>query len=264
VTLQAVAPAHANRAVYTDGESLVRGTWSQNGTLAESAGGGYEGSKQYKFQYSFSNWWAGFGLNLTDWAGDGKGYDFTGYSALKLACSLTGNATVSITLIDADQSTSTGNVTVSGTTGSYAVFTLPLSSFTGMVLNDVGEIMVNISGNSSSGSGTFAIDEIVLVPQSQTGIDETRAGVGGFALSQNYPNPFNPATTISYSVPRAGTVSLKIYDLLGREIAVLVDGYSRAGEFTVQYNAGKLSSGIYFYRLSAGGYTAVKKMAVMK
>ncbi|MBN1397427.1 MAG: PQQ-binding-like beta-propeller repeat protein [Bacteroidetes bacterium] len=95
-----------------------------------------------------------------------------------------------------------------------------------------------------------------------------------FSLSQNYPNPFNPTTVISYTVPAVGTsfmksISLKIYDLLGREIAVLVNEQKPAGTYTIEWN-GKNSkgqpvgSGMYYYRLQAGQYTETKKMILVK
>ncbi len=104
------------------------------------------------------------------------------------------------------------------------------------------------------------------------GTEKTDALPSSFTLYQNYPNPFNPATTIKYSVPKPGAqngsqlqrVTLKIYDLLGREVASLADGYKAPGTYSVQYNAGSLSNGIYFSRLTAGGYSAVRKMILLK
>ncbi len=85
-----------------------------------------------------------------------------------------------------------------------------------------------------------------------------------FALNQNYPNPFNPSTVISYQLPSNSRVSLKIYDILGREVATLVDGYQTAGVHQAQFNAQNLSSGVYLYRLSAPGQDFVKKMLLLK
>jgi len=85
-----------------------------------------------------------------------------------------------------------------------------------------------------------------------------------FSLDQNYPNPFNPTTTIAFSIPQAGDVTLKIFDALGREVATLVNGVRSAGEFNVVFNASSLSSGIYFYRLQAGNYVDTKKLVLMK
>ena len=85
-----------------------------------------------------------------------------------------------------------------------------------------------------------------------------------FALSQNYPNPFNPLTTIRYSLPSTANVKLAIYDLLGREIATLVNEEQSAGWKEVEWNASAFSSGIYFYRLTAGNYVGVKKLMLLK
>lgn len=152
--------------IYNDAESKIEATWSQYGTLAQITGGAFEGTKHYRFTFSFTNWWAGVGLNLTNFAGNGAGYDFTGYTALKFACKLTGSATATIILVDADGHTNTNQVAVSGAGSTYQEFSIPLSSFTGMTLDDVGEIMVNINGTSSSASGTFNIDNIrVCAPE---------------------------------------------------------------------------------------------------
>jgi hypothetical protein len=94
---------------------------------------------------------------------------------------------------------------------------------------------------------------------------EVDAGVPTqFALEQNYPNPFNPTTMIRYELPVASTVSLKVYDVLGREVATLVNERQEAGAYSVAFNANALSSGIYFYRLQAGNFISTKKMMLVK
>jgi len=85
-----------------------------------------------------------------------------------------------------------------------------------------------------------------------------------YSLSQNYPNPFNPTTTISYQIPKAGFVTLKVYDVLGKEVASLVNGQKTSGRYNVQFGGSKLTSGIYFYKISAGDYSATKKLILMK
>ncbi len=85
-----------------------------------------------------------------------------------------------------------------------------------------------------------------------------------FGLAQNFPNPFNPATTIEYDVPSASHVTLVIYDILGRSVVTLVDADRQPGSYQAVFNAAMLPSGLYFYRLQAGGFTDVKKMTLMK
>jgi hypothetical protein len=85
-----------------------------------------------------------------------------------------------------------------------------------------------------------------------------------YELFQNYPNPFNPATKIEYQLPSDGFVTLKVFDMLGREVTTLVDERQEAGYKSVEWNAGSVSSGIYFYRLQCNNYSAIKKMMVVK
>jgi fibronectin-binding autotransporter adhesin len=85
-----------------------------------------------------------------------------------------------------------------------------------------------------------------------------------FSLFQNYPNPFNPSTTIKYSIPQTSFVSITIYDILGKEVSKLVNEEKQSGSYEVQFNGSKFSSGVYFYRMNAGKYDAVKKLVLLK
>jgi len=85
-----------------------------------------------------------------------------------------------------------------------------------------------------------------------------------YALSQNYPNPFNPSTTINFDLPTDGNVSLKLYDMSGKEVATLVNEVRSAGYYSVNFNASQLTSGVYFYSISADNFTATKKMLLVK
>jgi len=91
-----------------------------------------------------------------------------------------------------------------------------------------------------------------------------------FALAQNYPNPFNPSTTIKYEIPSVASgfslsnVTLKVYDILGREVATLVNQQQKAGYYEVNWDAGNNSSGIYFYKLHAGSFVETKKMILLR
>jgi photosystem II stability/assembly factor-like uncharacterized protein len=85
-----------------------------------------------------------------------------------------------------------------------------------------------------------------------------------YQLEQNYPNPFNPTTKINYSIPRTGFISLKIYDMLGREVAVLVNEFKQPGKYSLTWDAGGTASGIYFYKITSEQFTSIKKMVLMK
>ena len=85
-----------------------------------------------------------------------------------------------------------------------------------------------------------------------------------FSLSQNYPNPFNPVTSIKYTLPNDAIVNIKIYNILGQEVKVLENSFKLAGEYIMQFNGSELTSGIYFYRFTAGNFTEVKKMLILK
>ncbi len=86
----------------------------------------------------------------------------------------------------------------------------------------------------------------------------------GFALSQNYPNPFNPSTVITYELPVRSDVTLKVYDVLGREVRILVNGNQNAGEHSVTFDGSNLPSGVYFYRIRAGTYFETRKLTILK
>ena len=85
-----------------------------------------------------------------------------------------------------------------------------------------------------------------------------------FMLYQNYPNPFNPSTTIKYQIPQSGLVTIKVYNLLGKEVKTLVNQYQNTGSHEVKFNAGNLPSGIYFYRLETSRYSKTKKLLLVK
>ncbi len=96
------------------------------------------------------------------------------------------------------------------------------------------------------------------------GIQQISSVVKDFSLAQNYPNPFNPVTKINFSIPNNEYVSLRVYDMLGREVSVLVNGQLTAGEYQADFNAVGLSSGMYYYSLRAGEYVDTKKMVLVK
>lgn len=85
-----------------------------------------------------------------------------------------------------------------------------------------------------------------------------------YSLRQNFPNPFNPSTTIKFSLPEDGIVRLKVYNLLGKEVATITNSFYKAGEYSVNFNAADLSSGVYFYTIKANNFTQTKKMTLIK
>lgn len=96
-----------------------------------------------------------------------------------------------------------------------------------------------------------------------TGIGNSEAPLT-FKLSQNYPNPFNPVTKIAYALPKSGLVTLKVYDILGKEVATLVNEVKNVGNYSVDFNASSFTSGVYFYKLETNGFSDVKKMMLIK
>ncbi len=109
-------------------------------------------------------------------------------------------------------------------------------------------------------------EDLMTVKYSQTvGISQTSSQIPGrFFLSQNYPNPFNPKTKLEFGISKSGFVSLKIYDMTGKEIAALVNADLNPGVYNYGFDAGDISSGIYFYKLTTGGLSETKKMILIK
>jgi hypothetical protein len=96
------------------------------------------------------------------------------------------------------------------------------------------------------------------------GVEDETDKPATYGLSQNYPNPFNPSTVINYSVEKPGMVSIKVYDVLGREVADLVNEFKSAGRYNVSFNGSGLASGIYFYNITSGSFNSVRKMMLVK
>jgi len=112
--------------------------------------------------------------------------------------------------------------------------------------------------------GLGAFKDTVKIVNKFTGVKETGEVPLTYALYQNYPNPFNPVTTIKYSIPNSERVVLKVYNILGQEVATLVNEEQRAGVYELKFDASNLASGVYFYKLQAGKFIDVKKMMLVK
>jgi len=106
---------------------------------------------------------------------------------------------------------------------------------------------------------------VYVYSENPTGIDDLDPPeLDDFILYQNYPNPFNPNTKINYQIPELSFVTIKVYDVLGTEVAILVSAEKTAGSYQVEFNAANLPSAVYFYRLRAGTFTETKKMLILK
>jgi photosystem II stability/assembly factor-like uncharacterized protein len=144
---------------------------------------------------------------------------------------------------------------------------------------DAGTNFTSIPISNGAGAGEYFADRGYILDMRTSGLcklnvsysiitssDEHRlAGIPDkFNLHQNYPNPFNPSTTIKFDIPKSGIVTLKIYDMLGREMKSLVNGFKNAGTYEVTFNGNNLSSGIYFYKLQTDAQVQTKKLMLIK
>jgi hypothetical protein len=130
-----------------------------------------------------------------------------------------------------------------------------------LALNSLGDVFVT-GAHADTLRGAF---QTIKYSQAGTGVYETTSMVPeNYSLSQNFPNPFNPTTLISYQIPVAGQVTLKVYDILGKEVACLVKEVKNAGNYEVTFNGSNLSSGIYLYQLKSGSFVGTKKLILMK
>ena len=120
----------------------------------------------------------------------------------------------------------------------------------------------DLAGNPRLSNGSIDIGAFEYNPESHI-IKKTTRNLS-YGLEQNYPNPFNPNTKIRYVIPTSSAVTIKIYDLLGQEIETLVNEYKFPGEYTVEWDASHLSSGIYLYRITAGDYSETKKLILQR
>lgn len=140
----------------------------------------------------------------------------------------------------------------------------------GIILCQTGISMntgATLNGRALAQTAVTLISNTLVKPTNVTSVNNNSVPLA-FTLSQNYPNPFNPSTRIQYSLEKSAFVSLKIYNVIGVEVATLVNDNQEAGNYTVQFGINKetknLSSGVYFYRLEAGSFTSTRKLVLIK
>jgi hypothetical protein len=153
--------------------------------------------------------------------------------------------------------------------GRYSYSNVPADTTLGKTILRIGNKIASLTGIVY-----YSFNQYKFVPRTDadfqgvilTGVDVSRDDVlpDAYALTQNFPNPFNPTTMIQYALPSAGPVTLRVYNMLGQEVSTLVNQVQAAGRYTVRFDAGSLASGLYFYRVQSGTFSAVKTMVLVK
>jgi hypothetical protein len=164
----------------------------------------------------------------------------------------------------------TGAVTITNAATSYTQLSIPLV-YTSPSAPDTAYIQILVAGPGSAQPkvGTFYLIDDLAFSGTASAVRDDAALPQSFALDQNYPNPFNPSTSIRFSVAQPGHVSLKVYNVLGAEVALLVNEQKDAGTFSVNWNAAGLPSGMYLYRMSVTSekgqvFEAARKLVLVK
>ncbi len=137
----------------------------------------------------------------------------------------------------------------------------PLEIQVGLTFTQLGaqSATFSVRDNQVLGSTVTVVVNVTVATGVKDGSVPTQ-----YSLSQNYPNPFNPTTTLKFAISNAEFVNLTVYDVLGKKVATLINENKQAGYHTVEFDAGSLSSGIYLYKITAGKFTKIEKMMLMK
>ena len=161
-----------------------------------------------------------------------------------------------------------GALVISAAASSYTQFSATFNYLT-IDIPDTCVIQISIVGSGTGVQATphagsyYLLDDLAF--SGNTGVENQSSLVPiEMNLKQNYPNPFNPSTTISYSLSKSSYVKLRVFNILGKEVTTLADGFQSAGNHTAHFLASNMASGVYFYRLEAEGYTAMKQMLLVK
>ena len=158
----------------------------------------------------------------------------------------------------------TGNLSYEDQTLSYCT-AQPPEQCVDLCLYSYRITAVDLSSHESDPSNTVSAYLTGGGPPSKPGANDPESvAIYEYSLMQNYPNPFNPTTTINYSIKTASEVTLKVYDMLGTEVASLITERQEAGSYSVEFNAANLPSGMYVYRLSTNNYVDTKKLILLK
>lgn len=159
-----------------------------------------------------------------------------------------------------------GHVGVEDTTTVYTIVNRNNLSDPFKVKTDSnGEVWVLIGTDSGfEGTTTLYYSWVDLTFSIVTGVDNNEPIPNRYLLLQNYPNPFNPTTMIEYEIPENDFVSLKVYDIIGNEIAELINNYQTAGKYNIAFDGKNLSNGVYIYKLTVGNYSQARKMLLLK
>jgi len=151
--------------------------------------------------------------------------------------------------------------------GRHTYSNVPADTTVGMTILRAGNKIASLTGVIFYNNNRYKFvprSNADFVGVSLTGVRREQAVATAYGLEQNYPNPFNPATTIRYSIPQAGAVTLKVFNVIGQEVATLVNERQERGIYSVKFDASRLASGLYLYRVTAGDFVQVKKMMLLK
>jgi hypothetical protein len=213
-------------------------------------------------------------LLLSPWLQTGD--DASGFSYTERPVKMTGNyifsplqgdrLSIIVSFFKNDSVVGLGAVTIPTAAAQYTSFEIPitylLASNPDTCIVTVG-VLGPVTGDDYH-EGTFFIVDNFQFSNSPTDVQEEVLSPEKFELSQNFPNPFNPSTVISFSVPVSGDVNLSVFNTLGEKVSELVNGTMEAGAHKVEFNATGLPSGLYFYKISSGSFSAIKKMVLLK
>jgi hypothetical protein len=179
---------------------------------------------------------------------------------------------VSVGFKKGEEGIGAGVLAINASADSYTPVTIPVT-YINNEIPDLGVILIQVTDQNlnPAASGSYAeIDDLSF--SILTDVNDEEASVNDFSLEQNFPNPFNPSTKISWKSPVNGHQILKVYDIIGNEVATLVNEYRPAGSYEVDFNAANLPSGVYMYRLQAGdpsagsgqSFVQTRKMTLIK